>query len=167
MRWPLAGASLASSVALIAVLSACTAGLAGPYQHYDGTGLHDAKAAEAAGSWECVEGTRLTLRPDGTAAFRQLDGQDFDFDDAWRVTGTGTWKLADHFGGQRINLTMTTRTAVDTRAATPAPLESPEVPSAYTWRFFVDRDAHDKLVLFFFYGDPDIGNKYVMQRAPG
>ena len=90
MRRPLAGAAVALSVALIAALSACTAGLAGPYQYYGGTGLHDATAAEAAGTWRCIEGTELTLRPDGTAAFRQLDGQDFDFDDAWRVTGTGT-----------------------------------------------------------------------------
>ncbi|GGS88795.1 hypothetical protein GCM10010222_32880 [Streptomyces tanashiensis] len=32
------------------------------------------------------------------------------------------------------------------------------------WRFHVDRDQRDELVLFFFVGDPDIGNTYVMRR---
>ncbi|MDX2675893.1 hypothetical protein [Streptomyces soliscabiei] len=165
MRRPLAGAALAACIASTVLLSACTAGLAGPYQYYTGTGLHDATAAEAAGTWECVEGTRLTLRPDGSAAFRQLDGQEWDFDDAWRVTGTGTWELTDDAEGQELHLAMTTRTTVATRAVTPAPTASPEVPATYTWRFFVDRNPQKKLVLFFFYGDPDAGNSYVMQRA--
>ncbi|KQX70795.1 hypothetical protein [Streptomyces sp. Root1310] len=165
MRWRPRGAALASAVAATAVLSACTAGLAGPYQYYNGTGLHDATVAEASGTWRSVEETQLTLRPDGTAALRLLDGQDFDFDDAWRVTGSGTWKLTDGSGGQEIELSMTTRTAAGTRVTTPAPTASPTAPSTYTWRFYVDRDTHRKLVLFFFYGDPDAGNTYLMTRA--
>ncbi|MDR6980509.1 hypothetical protein J2X68_007249 [Streptomyces sp. 3330] len=158
-------AALASSVALTAALGACTGGLAGPYQYDGGTGLHDATAAEAAGIWRSVEQTELRLRPDGTADLSLLDGQGFDFDDAWRVTGSGTWKLTDDPEGQEVHLSMTTRTAVGTRAATPAPTASPDAPSTYTWRFSVDRDEREELVLFFFYGDPDVGNTYLMTRA--
>ncbi|MGW0877459.1 hypothetical protein ACWD3Z_44410 [Streptomyces sp. NPDC002740] len=167
MRWRLRRAALALSVMSAAALSACTAGPAGPYQYYDGTGLHDATAAEASGTWSGAEETQLTLRPDGTAALRLLDGQDFDFDDAWRVTGSGTWKLTDDSDGQEISLSLTTRTATGTRAATPAPTASPEAPSTYTWRFHVDRDTDRELVLFFFYGDPDAGNTYLLTRADG
>ncbi|MDX3307548.1 hypothetical protein ACWGH3_21835 [Streptomyces sp. NPDC054884] len=155
------GVLFALSVALLTVsLSGC-----GPAQYYLGTGLHDATAAEAAGAWECVDGTRLTLRTDGTAEFRLLDGEGFDFDDAWRVTGTGVWKLVDDSGGQEVHLTMTSRTAVAIRSDATAPTESPAAPSAYTWHFQADRGEHEDLVLFFFYGDPDAGNTYVMQRA--
>lgn len=147
----------------LTVLSAC----AGPYQYYTGTGLHDATAAEAAGNWANIEDTQLTLRRDGTALFRQLDGQDFDFDDGWRVSGTGTWELTDDAGGQDIHLTMTSRTAFDTRApaaAADTPVSTPP-PTTYTWNFYVRRDQREALELFFMYGDPDIGNTYVMTRT--
>ncbi|MGW2614123.1 hypothetical protein [Streptomyces sp. NPDC001500] len=150
---------------LTVLLSGCAGGPAGPAQYYNGPGLHGVTAAEVAGSWRCVEGTALTLRPDGSAAFRQLDGQEFDFDDAWRVTGSGTWRLTDGSGGQRVRLSMTARAGASTRADAPAPTAPPDVPPAYEWRFWVDRDAHDELVLFFFYGDPDAGNTYLMTRT--
>ncbi|MFF4836698.1 hypothetical protein [Streptomyces sp. NPDC001315] len=123
---------------------------------------------EAAGSWENVEDTRLTLRPDGTALFQRLDGQDFDFDDGWRVSGTGTWELTDDSDGQDIRLAMTTRTGFETRdAATAADASaSAPPPATYTWHFYVRRDPREALELFFFYGDPDIGNTYVMTRPP-
>ncbi|MFD7324819.1 hypothetical protein ACFV9D_27660 [Streptomyces sp. NPDC059875] len=95
----------------LTLLTAC----AGPYQYYEGTGLHDATVAEAAGSWESVEGTRLILRQDGTALLQRLDGQDFDFDDGWRLSGTRTWELTDDADGQDIRLAMTTRTEVEMR----------------------------------------------------
>ncbi|MER5743386.1 hypothetical protein ABT097_08930 [Streptomyces sp. NPDC002225] len=145
---------------------------AGPYQYYDGTGLHDATSAELAGNWKCVEGTRVALRQDGTAVLEKLDGQDFDFDDGWRLSGRGTWRLADSSGGQTVRLRLTDRTRVDRRSPgtstdTPAPGTSDtDAPSTYSWSFHVDRDKRDAPVLFFFYGDPDIGNTYVMEREP-
>ncbi|MET9622275.1 hypothetical protein ABZZ37_16095 [Streptomyces sp. NPDC006464] len=81
----------------------------------------------------------------------------------WRLSGTGTWQLADDHGEQVVRLAMTTRTRVDTRSPSPAAETSAlEPPSTYTWCFYVDRNQHDALKLFFFYGDPDVGNTYVM-----
>ncbi|MFE5595862.1 hypothetical protein [Streptomyces sp. NPDC056549] len=146
---------------VVAVLTAC----AGPYQYYEGTGLHDATTAEIAGAWENVEGTRVVLRADGTALLDRLDGQHFDFEDGWRLSGTGTWQLADGDGGQFVRLALTARTRVETRPGmTAAAPSAPEPPSTYSWSFDVDRDEREALVLFFFYGDPDIGNTYVMTR---
>ncbi|MEW2252438.1 hypothetical protein AB0907_34585 [Streptomyces sp. NPDC006975] len=143
------------------VLTAC----AGPYQYYGGTGLHDATTAEVAGDWANVEGTHVVLREAGTALVQRLDGQDFDFDDGWRLSGTGTWQLTDDDGGQVVRLTLTARTRVERRAgAAPADALAPQPPSTYVWSFYVDRDRHDRLKLFFFYGDPDVGNAYVMTR---
>ncbi|WP_328868940.1 hypothetical protein OHT76_01955 [Streptomyces sp. NBC_00287] len=146
---------------VLSLLSAC----AGPYQYYEGTGLHDATVGEVAGSWKCIEGTRMTLRPDGTAVLQRLDGQDFDFDDGWRVSGTGTWELTDDADGQDVHLTLTTRTGVAMRAAVADASAAAEPPTTYTWRFYLRRDQREALELFFFYGDPDIGNTYVMTRA--
>ncbi len=144
-----------------AVLTAC----AGPYQYYEGTGLHDTTAAEVAGGWGGFDGTRVALRKDGTALLEKLDGQDFDFDDGWRLSGTGTWRLTDSDGGQVVRLALTTRNRVEMRSTAAAPdTEAPEPPSTYAWSFYVDRDQHDALKLFFFYGDPDIGNTYLMTR---
>ncbi|MCX5397840.1 hypothetical protein [Streptomyces sp. NBC_00102] len=157
-------AALGVLMVVLAALTAC----AGPYQYYEGTGLHDATAAEVAGSWENEgedEGTRVVLREDGTALLDNLGGQDFDFEDGWRLSGTGTWRLTDDDGGQVVRLTLTARTRAEKRS--PAPVTAPsatEPPPTYSWSFYVDRDPHDGLVLFFMYGDPDIGNKYVMTR---
>ncbi|GGY54466.1 hypothetical protein GCM10010363_39590 [Streptomyces omiyaensis] len=157
-------APLAGLVAVLAALTAC----AGPFQYYEGTGVHDATAAEVAGHWENVEGTRVVLHEGGTALLEKLDEQDFAFEDGRRLSGTGTWQLTDEEGGQVVRLALTARTRVESRssAATTA-ASAPEPPSAYTWSFHVDRDRHDGLRLFFFYGDPDLGNTYVMTRETG
>ncbi|WP_109000023.1 hypothetical protein [Streptomyces rishiriensis] len=158
------GAAVGGLMVVLAALTAC----AGPYQYYEGTGVHDATTTEVAGGWENVEGTRVVLRKDRTALFEKLDGQDFDFEDGWRLSGTGTWQLTDGGGGQVVRLALTARTRVESRSpATATGTSPPEPPPTYAWSFYVDRDQHDELKLFFFYGDPDIGNTYVMTREPG
>ncbi|MFD6992463.1 hypothetical protein [Streptomyces sp. NPDC059943] len=106
-------------VLALTVLTAC-----GPYQYYGGTGLHDATPAEVAGVWDNIEGTRFAFRDDGTALLEKLDGQDFDFEDGWRLSGKGTWQLTDHDGGQEVRLALTTRTQVESRL----PLSTDEAP---------------------------------------
>ncbi|MFB6840858.1 hypothetical protein [Streptomyces sp. NPDC056361] len=151
-------------VALLATLTAC---LAGPAQYYEGTDVHDATAAEVAGAWESEEGTAMTLRPDGTATVTRLDGEDFDFDEGWRLSGKGTWSLTDDRNGQDLRLELTARTGVDQRADATMPLPAgTDAPTTYTWRFYVDRNDRRELVLFFFFGDPDGGSTYVMTRKP-
>ncbi len=159
------GAALAALMTVLPVLTCLTA-CGGPYQYYGGTGIHDATAAEVAGDWENVEGTHVELREDGTAVLEKLDGEDFDFEDGWRLSGTGAWQLDDRKDGQVVRLALTARTRVESRsdATTAASTATPEPPSTYTWSFHVDRDEHDEVELFFFYGDPDIGNAYVMTR---
>lgn len=159
-RWRAWGAMLGSLVLALTVLTAC-----GPYQYYGGTGLHDATPAEVAGVWENIEGTRVALREDGTARIERLDGQDFDFDDGWRLSGTGTWQLTEDDDGQKVRLALTARTRAESRFPLPAnEPPAPEPPSTYSWHLYVDRDQHDELKLFFFYGDPDNGNTYAMTR---
>ncbi|MFF8867556.1 hypothetical protein ACF08B_36550 [Streptomyces sp. NPDC015139] len=158
------GAALGGLMVFLAALTAC----AGPYQYYEGTGVHDATTTEVAGGWENVEGTRVVLRKDGTALVEKLDGQDFDFEDGWRLSGTGTWQLTDGGGGQVVRLALKSRTRVESRSsATATGASVPEPPPTYAWSFYVDRDQRDELRLFFFYGDPDIGNTYVMTRETG
>ncbi|MFE9404248.1 hypothetical protein ACFYNY_21115 [Streptomyces sp. NPDC006530] len=149
---------------LATALTAC-----GPYQYYDGTGIHDATAAEVVGAWENIEGTHVVLRKDGTALIEKLDGEGFDFDYGWRLSGTGTWRLADASGGQTVRLTLTTQTRVESRSpeASSVGESSPQAPRIYTWFFHVDRDRHDEVRLFFFYGNPDTGNTYAMNHETG
>lgn len=157
-------ATLGGLMVVLPTLTAC----ANPYQYYEGTGIHDATAAEVVGGWENVEETRVVLREDGTALFEKLDGQDFDFDDGWRLSGKGTWRLTEDDGGQVVRLAVTARTRVESRSpSTATDTSTPEPPSTYAWSLYVDRDQRDELKLFFFYGDPDSGNTYVMTREAG
>ncbi|MFD8201128.1 hypothetical protein [Streptomyces sp. NPDC059701] len=157
-RWSvgLGGVALA-----LTVTSGCN-----PYGSYAGTGVHDATAREIAGTWTCVAGTQVTLRRDGTAVFRRLDGADFDFDEGWRLSGTGTWHLTDTGDGQEIDLDLTRRTGLDYRADALSGNDdnSPASPTHYGWDLYVDRGTDKGLRLFFFYGDPDTGNRYVLAR---
>ncbi|MFE2294010.1 hypothetical protein [Streptomyces sp. NPDC059452] len=152
---------LAGVAAAVMGLGAC----AGPGQYFEGTGIRDATVGEVAGSWGNIEDTRLTLRRDGTADFQHLDGQDFAFDDGWRVSGTGTWELTDGDAGQVVRLAMTTRTATGTRSDANSVDASVSAPATYRWSLQVDRDQHDALHLFFFVGDPDAGSTYVLTRG--
>ncbi|MFE9628316.1 hypothetical protein [Streptomyces sp. NPDC006527] len=81
-------------------------------------------------------------------------------------TDTGSWKLTDDSGGQGIELSLTHRTGIDMRAARPTDETSVSVPppTTYTWHLHVDRDQNEGLRLFFFHGDPDVGNTYVLSR---
>jgi hypothetical protein len=140
--------------------------------------VHDARPAEVPGSWIGYDRTSVTLRPDGKAVIRLLDGQEFDFDERWRLSGTGTWKLTDEQtgwnDGRHVQLTLTTRTAVTTRAPDPSSPPSPEEdeqprpPKTYTWTFELRRTGRKALELYFFFGDPDSRSTYVLRRqAPG
>ncbi|MFJ1709891.1 hypothetical protein [Kitasatospora sp. NPDC088346] len=107
----------------------------------------------------------MTLNQDGTALVERLDGVEFDFDDGWRLSGTGKWELTDRASGQNVLVTMTTRTGVDAREVSPPAQKSVAAPLTYTWRFHVRRDARGSLELFFLFDDPDIGNLYLLRHA--
>ncbi|PTH86927.1 hypothetical protein C9J60_19835 [Streptomyces sp. A244] len=132
--------------------------------------VHDAKRAEIVGSWLCTDGTEVTLRPDGKAVVRLLDGQEFDFDDRWRLSGAGAWELTDERtgwnDGQHVRLTLTSRTASATRTPDPAEpsAEHEPAPETYTWTFELQRDARKQLMLYFFFSDPDSRSAYVLER---
>ncbi|MEU3494878.1 hypothetical protein ABZ747_15460 [Kitasatospora cineracea] len=160
-------AALGGPVVALAALTAC----AGPFQYYEGTGVHDTTAADLAGGWQHAAGAAVLLRQDGTALLTELDGQDFDFDDGWRLSGTGTWQLTDRQGGQVVRLALTARTGVERRSPAPAAAATASPappPAAYAWSLHVGRDRQGGVGLFFFTGDPDAGDAYVLTRAvPG
>ncbi|MFF8537367.1 hypothetical protein ACF07B_36280 [Streptomyces sp. NPDC015532] len=158
-------------VALLAgllVLVGCS-----PRMYDEVPAVRDAKRAEIVDSWRSADSTEVTLRADGTAVIRLLDGQEFDFDDSWRVSGTGRWKLTDERtgwnDGQHVRLTLTSRTASATRTPGPGELEpsaGPEpAPETYTWTFELQRNDKKRLLLYFFFGDPDSRSAYVLERA--
>ncbi|MFJ5880681.1 hypothetical protein [Kitasatospora cineracea] len=163
-------AALGGPAVALAALTAC----AGPAQYYEGTGVHDTTTADITGNWQNTTGTSVLLRPDGTALLTRLDGQDFDFDRGWRLSGTGTWQLTDRQGGQVVRLALTARTGAEHRSPAPTGTATgstsaadSQYPSAYAWSFYVGRRQQDGVGLFFFSGDPDIGHAYVLTRAPG
>jgi hypothetical protein len=146
-----------------------------PGQYADVPAVTRATAAEIVGTWRCVDGTEVTMRADGTAAVKQLDGQEFDFDSQWRISGTGTWELTDRpmgwSDGQHVSLSVTRRTssawrepadaadevAVDGNSGEPA-------PDSYTWPLELER-REKALALNFFYSDPDNHNAYYLEKA--
>lgn len=159
---------IAAVIACLFVLVGCN-----PHMYDEVPAVHDAKRAEIVGSWLCIDRTEVTLRPDGKAVISLLDGQEFDFDDRWRLSGTGEWKLTDERtgwnDGQHVRLTLTSRAAPATRTPDPAePLdpssEHEPAPETYTWTFELQRDDKKQLMLYFFFGDPDSRSAYVLER---
>ncbi|MEV7793165.1 hypothetical protein AB0O68_14390 [Streptomyces sp. NPDC087512] len=152
----------ARAAALLALLLALTA--CGPHTYDDVPALSDVRRSEVPGSWHCVDGTTVVLHPDGKADIRFLDGQEWDFDDGWRLSGTGRWDLTDERtgwnGGRHVRLTLTPRTATTARTSQAGPASLP-----YTWTFELRRDAEGALELYFFFGDPDSRSTYVLQRT--
>ncbi|MFG3305511.1 hypothetical protein [Streptomyces wuyuanensis] len=157
---------IAAVIACLFVLVGCN-----PHMYDDVPAVHDAKRAEIVGTWLCIDGTEVTLRPDGSAVISLLDGQEFDFDDRWRLSGTGEWELIDERAGwndgQHVRLTLTSRTASATRTPDPAERLGPSpgqepAPETYTWTFELQRGK--QLTLYFFFGDPDSRSAYVLER---
>lgn len=106
----------------IAALIVCLFVLVGcnPHMYDEVSAVQDAKRAEIVGSWVCTDRTEVTLLSDGKAVINLLDGQEFDFDDRWRLSGTGEWELTNERAGwndgQHVQLTLTARTSSATRS---------------------------------------------------
>ncbi|MFI5770097.1 hypothetical protein ACIA74_16370 [Streptomyces sp. NPDC051658] len=115
------------------------------------------------------------MRADGSATVKQLDGQDFDFDRQWRMSGTGTWELTDRpmgwSDGQHVSLSVTRRTSSAWRepadaadeAAVDGDFREP-APDSYTWTLELERRKKG-LALYFFYSDPDNRNTYYLEKT--
>jgi hypothetical protein len=161
-------APLTAALLALLALTACN-----PHMYDEVPALHDVKRDEVTGAWNGYDRTRVVFRPDGTADIRLLDGREWDFDEGWRLSGTGRWQLTDRRtgwnDGRHVRLTLTSRTAVTTRPQTPEEFRpSPEdlapAPAAYTWTFELRRDDTEALELYFFFGDPDSRSTYVLER---
>ncbi|MGW3743020.1 hypothetical protein ACWD62_21010 [Streptomyces sp. NPDC005146] len=145
---------------------------AGPYTEVPrATGV---SSAEIIGAWRCTEDTEVTMRADGTAVVKLLDGQDFDFDSQWRLSGTGTCELTDQdigmSAGQHVSLIATRRTSSswpEVKGAEEGSVGSTDirepVPDAYTGNLELERG--DKgLALYFIFSDPDNRNTYYLEK---
>ncbi|WSY97220.1 hypothetical protein OH809_27225 [Streptomyces sp. NBC_00873] len=145
-----------------------------PGQYAEVPAVTGVSSAEIVGTWRCIDGTAVTMRKDGTAVVKLLDGQEFDFDDQWRMSGTGTWELTDRdigWGdGQHVSLSVTRRTSSawrEVKGAEEGAVGSTDLreptPDAYTWTLELERG--DKgLALYFFFSDPDNRNTYYLEK---
>ncbi|WP_329116504.1 hypothetical protein [Streptomyces sp. NBC_01465] len=155
------------ALAALTALTGCN-----PHMYDTAPAVHDATSAELVGTWSCAEGTELTLRQDGSASMALLDGQEFDFDAGWRLSGTGTWRLtsetAGWSGGQHLILTLKTRTGSAQRPDDPTsetPLTDREpAPETYIWTFELRRTEQHALQPYFYFGDPDSRSTYVLTK---
>ncbi|MFF4351169.1 hypothetical protein [Streptomyces sp. NPDC001530] len=156
--------------AVPATLSAMLLTGCNPHMYDSVQGVSDVRPTEVVGTWHCVDGTRITLKPDGKAVITLLDGQEFDFYDRWRLSGTGTWQLTDADAGwsdgQHVRLSLADRTAVEERHdPKDAPTDSGNpAPERYTWTLETDRDKKGRLALFFLFGDPDSRSLYMLEK---
>ncbi|MEV6425641.1 hypothetical protein [Streptomyces sp. NPDC051662] len=149
-------------------------------------------AEELYGTWHGWEGSSLTLKPGAKAETTKLDGQEFAFDDGWRMTGTGTWSMQEpgaYRGGNTVGNGSVIRleaapaanaaTSVDGADATP-PVGTPDTaaspdpmdaasrtappPARATWALGVTKEKNGKLRLFFLTSDPDVRDTYYLTK---
>ncbi|MFK0189512.1 hypothetical protein [Kitasatospora sp. NPDC090308] len=140
-------------------------------------------AADLEGTWTGWGGSNVTLKPAGAAQVVQLDGQEFRFDDNWRMTGSGNWELHEpgHYQGGNtvgrgyvVHLTVTAEPDRGTPGGTtPAPTGIPEqeaadrtapAPALGTWDMGVTRDHEGRTILYFLTSDPDNRDTYSLSR---
>ncbi|MGK5449628.1 hypothetical protein [Streptomyces radiopugnans] len=170
MRYGKCGALRALAVAAVVVLASCGCN---PRQYDSVPAVTGVAERDVAGVWRGVNRTEVTFQPDGKAAVTRLDGREFDFDEGWRLAGTGTWELAgpdDPVGwgeGQHVVLDVPARSDWEAREEADFPV-SPDsrepAPQSYTWVFELERTDRG-LRLYFFFGDPDSRSRYYLERA--
>ncbi|MFI1222683.1 MULTISPECIES: hypothetical protein [unclassified Streptomyces] len=115
-----------------------------------------------------------------------LDGQEFRFDDGWRMTGSGTWSLSEpgsHQGGNTVGdgsvVHVVVKPSVDGIGNDAEETESPSSvpsdpasaatrtappPEEAAWDLSVIKNKSGKLEFFFLTSDPDVRDKYYLSR---
>ena len=144
-------------------------------------------AKDLYGTWRGWEGSSLTLRTGSRAVTVRLDGQEFAFDDAWRMTGSGTWRLLGpgaYRGGNTvgngsvIHVEASPRTGRREEAKPTAsasgpsgPVDPADVtsrteppPEKAVWDIGVSKGEKGELRLFFLTSDPDVRDTYYLTR---
>ncbi|MFI7300293.1 hypothetical protein [Streptomyces sp. NPDC050121] len=140
-------------------------------------------AQDLYGKWIGWEGSSLTLAPDAKASTVKLDGQEFNFDDAWRMTGTGTWsvlKSGTYQGGNTVGagsvIHLEVRPGATARASashSPSASPNPTVaasrteppPDRATWDIGVTRGKKGEILLVFLTSDPDVRDTYYLTKG--
>jgi len=144
-----------------------------PHQYDPVPGVTGVKAADIAGTWHGWNRMGVTFQPDGKALVVRLDGQEFDFYEGWRMTGTGTWELTGAevgWGdGQHVSLEVTHRDSWEEREEEEEfpvyPGDLRPAPDTYTWVLEMERNEKG-LRLYFFFGDPDSRSTYYLEKTP-
>ncbi|WP_143202269.1 hypothetical protein [Streptomyces sp. CB01249] len=143
-------------------------------------------AADIYGTWVGWKGSSLTIRPEHRAVVEKLDGQEFAFDDGWRMSGPGSWRLLKP-GAYRGGNAVGDGWVIEVKAS-PAGLAgekgpfgqgagaatelSPDdgasrtepPPGKAVWDIGVSRSKKGELRLFFLTSDPDIRDTYYLTR---
>jgi len=130
-------------------------------------------AAAVTGDWEGWLGSRISLRSGGRAEVTLLDGQEWGFDDGWRMTGSGRWRIekatGDDADGRRrdeIHMTITAESFVMRRESPPMPDQDPFAKPPKTYEWVIDVAKKDgELNLYFLTGDPDVRDYYVLRPS--
>ncbi|WP_411141744.1 hypothetical protein [Streptomyces sp. x-80] len=148
-------------------------------------------ASDLHGTWRGRGGSALTLRPDGVAELARLDGQEFAFDDGWRMTATGTWSLSGP-GRERFrnlvndgpvvrvrvrpspNATPSSSVTPSPSVEWPPPFSPPPTgaaqrtapaPAEASWDLSVTKGEKGQLALFFLTSDPDLRDTYYLYKS--
>lgn len=146
------------------------------------------KASDLHGTWKGWAGSSLTLQPGGVAEVTDLDGQEFRFDDGWRMTGTGIWSLSEpgsYKGGNTVGNGSVVHVTVNPVAKRPSketgaersgllassPLPTDAAtrtvppPAEASWDIGVVKDKSGRPALFFLTSDPDVRDTYYLSRS--
>ncbi|MGW1410870.1 hypothetical protein [Streptomyces sp. NBC_01224] len=135
--------------------------------------VHNVSARELAGDWSGPDGAEVALERDGRAVVRNLGGEDWDFDEGWGLSGTGTWQLIKGASGETIGgapavqISITNVTGQIQRP--PRDIDewttTPHTPiGRYTWKFGMERTKKG-LQPYYLAGDPDAPNLYHLKRT--
>ncbi|MEV6393732.1 hypothetical protein AB0M39_02945 [Streptomyces sp. NPDC051907] len=173
--------ALLLTVALVVGISSCAIDRRGEPTPSPAT----VKASEVMGEWHGWGGSSVRILADGVVEVTLLDGQEFRFDDGWRMTARGKWQLygpGEYRGGNTAGNGSVVQLRVKPSEAPgksqPSSTGTSEVgaeavartadpPAEAVWSLGVIRDRDDKLALFFLTSDPDARDYYYLSRKEG
>lgn len=140
------------------------------------------EARDVVGVWRGWAGSQVAFRGDGSVSVIDLDGQEFQFDDNWRMSGTGSWKLlgrGEYSGGESVGGGQVVKVEIKRRNRDLAQKETAgegrrddvkvagrrtaKPPATAEWVLGI-AGSRAKPHLFFLTGDPDGRDTYLLRK---
>ncbi|WP_438488889.1 hypothetical protein [Streptomyces sp. S186] len=176
-----------AAFALLVLVGSSLASCAQDKRHEPLPEASRSKISDIQGVWQGPRGGKVVLKGDGSASVDRLGGQEFSFDDKWKMSGEGKWELLDardYKGGMTVGSPQLLRVSINrnvkldfSTGSKSAESGEPESfgggaseaerdsgPKHSTWILGLNGGA-GQLRLYYLVSDPDLHVRYELKKV--